>query len=73
MTDRKSKKPAQQAASGVSRRTFLKTTGAAAGLAAGTGAITGFPYVHAQEPGTLRYLGHFGRRRQARRYPAKQL
>ena len=37
-----------------SRRSFLKKTGAA-GLAVGTSAITGFPYVHAAEPITLRY------------------
>ena len=49
MTDKKIK-------DGVSRRDFLKTTGAAAGLAAGAG-IQGFPYVIAQEKITLRYLG----------------
>ena len=36
----------------VSRRTFVKTTGAAAGLAVGSGAITGFPYVIASDPVT---------------------
>jgi putative spermidine/putrescine transport system substrate-binding protein len=40
---------------GVSRRAMLKTS--AAGIAAGAGAITGFPAVHAQEPKVLRYLG----------------
>ena len=39
---------------GLSRRQFVKT-GAAAGVAAASGAITGFPWVHAQEPITLRY------------------
>jgi len=41
---------------GVSRRSLLKGAGAVAGLA-GSGAITGFPAVHAQEPKVLRYLG----------------
>ena len=35
---------------GLSRRTFIKGAVAAAGIA-------GFPYVHAQEKITLRYLG----------------
>jgi putative spermidine/putrescine transport system substrate-binding protein len=39
---------------GVSRRDFIKTTGAT-GVALGTGAITSFPFVHAAEPITLRY------------------
>ncbi|KQT82166.1 PotD/PotF family extracellular solute-binding protein [Aurantimonas sp. Leaf443] len=40
------------------RRSFLKTSAAAvAGTALGSGAITGFPYVRAQEAVTLRYLG----------------
>jgi len=39
---------------GLSRRRFLETTGAG-GLALGAGAITGFPYVHAADPITLRY------------------
>jgi putative spermidine/putrescine transport system substrate-binding protein len=42
---------------GLSRRTMLKGAGAAAGLAAGSGAITGFPAVWSQEPKVLRYLG----------------
>jgi putative spermidine/putrescine transport system substrate-binding protein len=44
---------------GVSRRSFLKTTAAVAGTL-GAGKITGFPYVsgaRAQEAKTLRYLG----------------
>ncbi len=45
--------PIDATAPGVSRRTFVK--GAAA--VAGTAAITGFPYVHAQEKIVLRYLG----------------
>ncbi|WP_102959861.1 ABC transporter substrate-binding protein [Mangrovicella endophytica] len=43
--------------SGISRRTFLKTSAAAGAAAVGSGAVTGFPYVMAQEPVTLRYLG----------------
>ena len=43
--------------SGVSRRAMLKTAGAFAGATAGSGAITGFPYIMAQEPKVLRYLG----------------
>ena len=42
---------------GLSRRAMLKTAASAAGLAAGSRAITGFPAVHAQEPKVLRYLG----------------
>jgi len=38
----------------LTRRKFLKSTGAT-GLAVGAGAITGFPYVHAADPVTLRY------------------
>lgn len=38
----------------VSRRTLLK---GAAGFAAGSGLITGFPAVHSAEPKVLRYLG----------------
>src|SRR5215467_10867951 len=41
---------------GMSRRSLLKGATAVAGLA-GSGAITGFPAVHAQEPKVLRYLG----------------
>ena len=51
-----SEKTQQPNETGISRRTFLKTTGAAAGLAAGAG-IQGFPYVMSQEALTLRYLG----------------
>ncbi len=47
-------KPAK---SGISRRTLLKTGAAAAGLAAGSGGITGFPTVWAQNPITLRQFG----------------
>ena len=39
------------------RRTLLKGAAGAVGLAAGSGAITGFPYVRAAEPKVLRYLG----------------
>src|SRR6201991_1341655 len=42
---------------GVSRRTLLKGATGALGLAAGSGAITGFPYVQSAEPKVLRYLG----------------
>src|SRR5450755_4258639 len=42
---------------GVSRRSLLKGAASIAGLAAGSGAITGFPYVHSAEPKVLRYLG----------------
>src|ERR1700729_2171854 len=41
----------------VSRRAVLKGTARAVGLAAGSGAITGFPYVKSAEPKVLRYLG----------------
>ena len=41
---------------GMSRRSLLKGASAVAGWA-GSGAITGFPAVHAQEPKVLRYLG----------------
>ena len=44
--------------SGISRRNLLKTGAAAAACAAlGTGAITGFPTVWAQNPITLRQFG----------------
>ncbi len=44
--------------SGLSRRTLLKTGAAAAGLAAGSGAITGFPTIWAQNIRiTLRQFG----------------
>src|ERR1700760_3467200 len=42
---------------GVSRRSLLKGAAGTLGLAAGAGAITGFPYVRAAEPKVLRYLG----------------
>ena len=42
---------------GVSRRSLLKTGAAAVGLAASSGAITGFPTVWAQNPITLRQFG----------------
>ncbi|MBH0239332.1 ABC transporter substrate-binding protein [Methylobrevis albus] len=42
---------------GVSRRTLLKGAAATAGLAAGSGMITGFPAIIASEGVTLRYLG----------------
>src|SRR5476649_1101985 len=41
----------------INRRTLLKGAASVAGLAAGSGAITGFPYVHSAEPKVLRYLG----------------
>src|ERR1700678_3613175 len=41
----------------VSRRAVLKGTAGAVGLAAGSGAITGFPHVRSAEPKVLRYLG----------------
>jgi putative spermidine/putrescine transport system substrate-binding protein len=43
--------------SGISRRTVLKGAAAAAGLAAGSGVVTGFPTVWAQNPITLRQVG----------------
>src|ERR1700753_365751 len=42
---------------GVSRRAVLKGAAGAVGIAAGSGAITGFPYVQSAEPKVLRYLG----------------
>jgi len=44
-------------AKGVSRRALLKGAAGIAGAAAGSGAITGFPYVWSQEDKVLRYLG----------------
>ncbi len=44
-------------AKGVSRRAVLKSAAGIAGAAAGSGAITGFPYVWSQEAKVLRYLG----------------
>ena len=43
--------------SGISRRSLLKTGAAAAGAALGSGAITGFPTIWAQNPITLRQFG----------------
>ncbi len=43
--------------SGLSRRSLLKGAAGVAGLAAGSGVITGFPYVKASEEKVLRYLG----------------
>ncbi|MEZ5782452.1 MAG: PotD/PotF family extracellular solute-binding protein [Rhizobiaceae bacterium] len=42
---------------GISRRSLLKTGAAAAGFAAGSGVITGFPTIWAQNPITLRQFG----------------
>ena len=41
----------------VSRRSVLKGAASIAGAVAGSGAITGFPYIKASEPKVLRYLG----------------
>ncbi len=41
----------------LTRRTALKTGAAAAGLAVGSGAVTGFPTIWAQNPITLRQFG----------------
>lgn len=49
----KSNKPAK----GISRRNLLKTGAAAAGAIAGSGLITGFPTIWAQNPITLRQFG----------------
>ncbi|WP_158809576.1 PotD/PotF family extracellular solute-binding protein [Beijerinckia sp. L45] len=46
-----------ETATDVSRRLLLKGAGAAAGVAVGSQAITGFPAVWSQEPKVLRYLG----------------
>jgi putative spermidine/putrescine transport system substrate-binding protein len=45
------------AGNGISRRSLLKTGAAAIGVAAGSGAITGFPTIWAQNPITLRQFG----------------
>ena len=50
-------KETQTTKSGLTRRDILKTGAAAAGLAAGSGAITGFPYICAKEAITLRQFG----------------
>ncbi|MBB4009894.1 ABC transporter substrate-binding protein [Allorhizobium taibaishanense] len=47
----------KQPKSGLTRRSLLKTGAAAAGLAAGSGAITGFPTIWAQTKITLRQFG----------------
>ena len=49
----KTTKPAK----GISRRNVLQGAAAVAGVAAGSGAITGFPYIKASEEKILRYLG----------------
>jgi len=41
----------------INRRKLLKGMAGAAGMAAGSGAITGFPYILAADPKVLRYLG----------------
>src|SRR6516225_9412202 len=41
----------------LNRRALLKGAAGAVGVAAGSGAIKGFPYVRAAEPKVLRYLG----------------
>ncbi len=45
------------AAKKISRRSLLKGTAGVAGAAVATGAIKGFPFVHAADPVTLRYAG----------------
>ncbi|WP_081162216.1 ABC transporter substrate-binding protein [Ensifer aridi] len=52
-TETKSATPAK----GISRRSLLKTGAAAVGAIAGSGAITGFPTIWAQNPITLRQFG----------------
>ncbi|MET3600276.1 PotD/PotF family extracellular solute-binding protein [Martelella mangrovi] len=52
MTDTSKKK-----SSGLTRRKLLKTAAAATGTAIGSGAITGFPTIWAQNPITLRQFG----------------
>ena len=42
---------------GLDRRTLLKGVAAAGGLAVGSGAVTGFPTIWAQNPITLRQFG----------------
>ena len=53
MTEIKDKKKA----TGISRRALMKTGAAAVGAIAGSGAITGFPTIWAQNPITLRQFG----------------
>jgi putative spermidine/putrescine transport system substrate-binding protein len=45
------------ARTGISRRSLLKSGAAVAGLAVGSGAVTGFPTIWAQNPITLRQFG----------------
>ncbi len=45
----------QTKSSKITRRDFMRKTGTAAGVALGSGVISGFPYVHAADPITLRY------------------
>ncbi|HXV31366.1 MAG TPA: twin-arginine translocation signal domain-containing protein, partial [Sinorhizobium sp.] len=52
-TETKTSTPAK----GISRRSLLKTGAAAVGAIAGSGAITGFPTIWAQNPITLRQFG----------------
>ncbi|WP_018237420.1 PotD/PotF family extracellular solute-binding protein [Ensifer sp. BR816] len=52
-TETKTASPAK----GISRRSLLKTGAAAVGAIAGSGAITGFPTIWAQNPITLRQFG----------------
>ncbi|TCT29245.1 putative spermidine/putrescine transport system substrate-binding protein [Martelella mediterranea] len=52
MTDKTEKK-----SKGLTRRKLLKTTAAATGAAIGSGTITGFPMIWAQNPITLRQFG----------------
>lgn len=47
----------EKPAAGLSRRSLLKTGAAAIGAIAGSGAITGFPTIWAQNPITLRQFG----------------
>ena len=53
MTDRTTRRTGR----GISRRTMMKGAAAAAGVAVGSGAITGFPAIIAADPVRLRYLG----------------
>jgi len=51
------KKTTTEQPTALNRRSLLKGAAGITGLAAGSGAITGFPYVMSQEPKVLRYLG----------------
>ena len=55
MTDKGFEKENTDQSVDVSRRRMIQ--GAAAGAVAGTGIITGFPYVHASEPNHLALYG----------------